>query len=129
MKTETLTKRELQIAELIAWGASKKEVADRLFISEYTVDNHLRKVYEKTKVNKANELSAWWFCTRFHISFDLSPLKRSLIAGVLLLCLLPRELCTSQDTIRNKRSNRVSQRLYRAKRRNDNTLNLDCYAF
>lgn len=92
MKTETLTKRELQIAELIAWGASKKEVADRLFISEYTVDNHLRKVYEKTKVNKANELSAWWFCTRFHISFDLSPLKRAIVAGALLLCFIPSEV-------------------------------------
>ncbi len=89
---EAFTKRETQIAELIAWGASKKEVADKLFISEYTVDNHLRKVYEKANVNKANELSAWWFCTRFHISFDLSPLKRAVIAGALLLCFIPSEV-------------------------------------
>ena len=61
---EAFTKRETQIAELIAWGASKKEVADKLFISEYTVDNHLRKVYEKANVNKANELSAWGVCRR-----------------------------------------------------------------
>lgn len=89
---EAFTKRETQIAELIAWGASKKEVADKLFISEYTVDNHLRKVYEKANVNKANELSAWWFCTRFHISFDLSPLKKAIIAGALLLCFIPSEV-------------------------------------
>lgn len=32
-----LTQRETQIAELLAWGAAKKEVADRLSISPRTV--------------------------------------------------------------------------------------------
>lgn len=34
-----LTQRETQIAELLAWGAAKKEVADRLSISPRTVEN------------------------------------------------------------------------------------------
>ena len=78
-----LTGRESQIAERIAWGASQKEVADDLGISRYTVDNILRKIYQKLHIGKINELSAWWFCTTFGISFDLSPLKRSIGA----LCL------------------------------------------
>ena len=63
-----LTKRESEIAELFAWGASKKDIAKRLFISERTVENHTRNIYEKTGCSKVNELSAWWFCKTFHIS-------------------------------------------------------------
>ena len=81
-----LTARESQVAERIAWGASQKEVADDLGISRYTVDNILRKVYDKLHIGKINELSAWWFCTTFGISFELSPLKRT-IGALCLLCL------------------------------------------
>ena len=81
-----LTARESQVAERIAWGASQKEVADDLGISRYTVDNILRKVYDKLHIGKINELSAWWFCTTFGISFDLSPLKRT-IGAICLTCL------------------------------------------
>ena len=113
MKAEALTKRETQIAELIAWGASKKEVANQLFISEYTVDNHLRKVYEKANVNKANELSAWWFCTRFHISFDLSPLKKTIIAGALLLCFIPCEVYAYRVRVQRTNETRTCARYSR----------------
>jgi len=83
-----LTTREQEIAELFAWGAAKKEVACRLFISERTVENHARSIYEKIGIGKVNELSAWWFCTRFGISFELSPLKKKIIAAAMSLCLI-----------------------------------------
>ena len=75
-----LTARESEIAELIAWGASKKRVSSDLFIAERTVENHARSIYEKTDCHTVGELSAWWFCTHFNISFDLSPLKRAALA-------------------------------------------------
>ena len=90
MEAKSLTKREAEIAELFAWGASKKDIAERLFISERTVENHARNIYEKTGCSKVNELSAWWFCTKFHISFDLSPLKRKFIATTLVALLIPQ---------------------------------------
>lgn len=80
----TLSPRESQIAERIAWGASQKEVANDLGISRYTVDNILRGIYQKLHIGKINELSAWWFCTTFGISFDLSPLKRAAGAAILI---------------------------------------------
>ena len=68
----TLSKRETQIAEMIAWGNSKKEIANRLFISERTVENHTRTIYKKVGLSKSNELAAWWFCTRYEIPFNKS---------------------------------------------------------
>lgn len=51
--TAILTDRESEVAERIAWGASQKEVATELGISRYTVDNTLRKVYDKLHIGKS----------------------------------------------------------------------------
>ena len=94
-----LTNRENEIAELAAWGLSKKEIAQRLFISERTVENHFRNIYEKVDCQKATELSAWWFCTHFNISFSLSPLARK-VAAIFLLCLhLAGEYTNANDVL------------------------------
>ena len=105
MKTQLLTRREAEIAERIAWGASQKEVADQLFISRYTVDNTLRKIYNKLHINKINELSAWWFCTHFNISFELSPVKRQIGACILLILFVYNESIndTSYCRVRGRR--------------------------
>lgn len=50
-----LSKRESQIAELLAWGASKKEVADKLFVSTRTIENTARNIYAKIGIQKATE--------------------------------------------------------------------------
>lgn len=93
-----LTTRETEVAELLAWGAAKKEVADRLNISPRTVENQARSIYEKIGIQKATELSVWWFCTKLGVSFDLSPLKRGIIAAALLILMLPTTINPDQDT-------------------------------
>ncbi len=110
MKTNVkLTKREAEIAELVAWGASKCEIAARCYISERTVENHCRNIFGKVGVTKATELSAWWFCTSFHISFDLSPLRRRLVALSFLVLLAPDIVHgeTTQFTRAKARTTRV----------------------
>lgn len=82
-----LTKREKEIGELIAWGAIKKEVAHRLSISVHTVENHVRNIFAKTECRSANEFSAWYFCTHFNISMELSPLKNVVAAFLLTIYL------------------------------------------
>ena len=42
--------QELQIAQLVAGGASSKEVAAQLFLSPKTVEYHLRETFEKLGV-------------------------------------------------------------------------------
>ncbi len=114
-----LTNRESEITEMIAWGASKKEIADQLCISERTVENHIRNVYDKTGCCKVNELSAWWFCTRFNISFSLSPLKRKMTAFALLLFILPQMFSNDFDMVRVFRTRTQTVRTCRVRRRTE----------
>lgn len=61
------TEQEAKVALLIAWGFTKKEIANELNISEFTVDNHAKKVYKKAGVNSIGQLSAWWFCKTYNV--------------------------------------------------------------
>ncbi|MCI0393554.1 MAG: response regulator transcription factor [Chloroflexi bacterium] len=47
---EPLSERELEILRLVATGASNKEIADQLFITEGTVKNHLTNILGKLGV-------------------------------------------------------------------------------
>lgn len=97
---QELSRREYQVAELIAWGAAKKEIPDLLrklyggaTISVHTVENITRNIYAKIHLNKANELSAWWFCRYYGVDSSLSPLKRireAVIAVLLLIVMIPQ---------------------------------------
>ena len=42
-----MTRRELEILELIAAGLSNREIAERVFVSENTVKTHSSRVFEK----------------------------------------------------------------------------------
>jgi DNA-binding CsgD family transcriptional regulator len=54
---EPLTARERDIAELAAAGTSTKEIAERLFLSRRTVENHLQHAYTKLGVRGRDELA------------------------------------------------------------------------
>lgn len=86
--TATLSSREKQVAEMIAWGRTKKEIATRLFISERTVENHTRNIYKKAGVTKSNELSAWWFCKRYQIPSSDSPFFIKILTIFMTLIML-----------------------------------------
>lgn len=104
-----LSKRETQVAELLAWGASKKEVASKLFVSTRTVENTARNIYAKLGIQKATELCVWWFCTKCGVPINLDPLKRAFTAILLLLVLLPRELTGNGDLFRIGRDRRIAR--------------------
>jgi two-component system, NarL family, response regulator LiaR len=43
----SITRRELEILELIAQGMSNREIAEKLFVSENTVKTHSSRVFDK----------------------------------------------------------------------------------
>jgi DNA-binding NarL/FixJ family response regulator len=53
-----LTKRELQIASLVAIGHLNKQIARRLCISEYTVSTHIRRIFSKLGIRCRSSLAS-----------------------------------------------------------------------
>lgn len=51
----SLTRRELQVLQLLGDGRSNRDIADALVISENTVKNHVRRLYEKLQVRSRTE--------------------------------------------------------------------------
>jgi len=57
MLLRVLSGREVQVAKLVADGASNKEIAERLSIAERTVKAHLTAIFEKTGARDRLQLS------------------------------------------------------------------------
>ena len=50
-KDYRLSEREIEILKILTEGLSKKQIAEKLFISHHTVDSHIRKIYDKLGVH------------------------------------------------------------------------------
>lgn len=48
---ETLSRREVEILELLTSGNNSESISQKLFISAYTVQTHIRNIYHKLQVN------------------------------------------------------------------------------
>ena len=55
---EVLTPHELQVAMIVARGATNKEAAASLFVSPKTVEHHLGQIYKKLELRSRTELTA-----------------------------------------------------------------------
>lgn len=55
-----LSPRETDIVKLIAEGFSNQEIADKLFISNGTVRNHISTILEKTGLDHRTQLAVRW---------------------------------------------------------------------
>lgn len=54
---DSLTHRERQIAALAAQGLRNREIAERAFISEQTVKNHLKTIFSKLEIDRRAKLA------------------------------------------------------------------------
>jgi len=59
IKDEILSDREIQIVELICYGYSAAEIAEKLFLSKRTVEKHRANILDKTNSKNTAKLVAW----------------------------------------------------------------------
>lgn len=51
-----LTKREIEIVHLLQEGLTYKEMAERMYLSVFTINHHLKKIYQKLNVQSRGQL-------------------------------------------------------------------------
>jgi DNA-binding NarL/FixJ family response regulator len=61
-----LTPRELDVTRALARGLTTNEIAAELHLSRFTVQDHLKAVYEKVGVSSRGELVAKMFADHYH---------------------------------------------------------------
>ncbi|MDZ8227273.1 MULTISPECIES: LuxR C-terminal-related transcriptional regulator [unclassified Nostoc] len=65
-KTDRLTPRELQIAELVALGQTNAEIGHQLWITENSVKQALKRMFRKLEVSSRAEMVAQLLAPRHH---------------------------------------------------------------
>ena len=54
-----ITKRELEVARLVAGGLTNREIAKRLYLSERTAANHVQHVLDKLDLANRSQIATW----------------------------------------------------------------------
>jgi len=54
-----LSRREREVAQLVARGLSNREIAQRLYLSERTVDNHVHRILDKLGFDSRVQIATW----------------------------------------------------------------------
>jgi len=68
-----LSTREREIVALVAQGYKNKEMAEKMFISEQTVKNHLHNIFDKLGVSDRLELALYAIHKGLHLAGEAAP--------------------------------------------------------
>lgn len=97
-----LTTRETQVAELIYFGATEKEISNHMDIAIDTVKSHKRSLFIKTGSRNIADVTRWYVVQRTGVSINPSEFARKIMMCALLFLILALE-ATHTDFIRPQR--------------------------
>lgn len=78
------SEREFEIVENLIRLGSKKEVANDMNLSLYTIETTIKNVYDKLGLNKISDLTLWFCAVKFNIADQVTAFKGSIITLVFL---------------------------------------------
>jgi DNA-binding CsgD family transcriptional regulator len=81
-----LSLRESQILQLVAIGQTPEEIGDKLFISPGTVRKTICNIKQKLNLQKATELTAFFWCNLFHV--DFAEKRKQILSATLSVMIL-----------------------------------------
>lgn len=58
-RPDAITRREAEVAVLVARGLTNRRIAEKLFVSERTVDAHVRKILKKLGLRSRSQIATW----------------------------------------------------------------------
>jgi DNA-binding NarL/FixJ family response regulator len=65
-----LSRRELEVAKLVAAGSTNRDIAGRLFLSDRTVESHIDHILSKLGFNSRAQVAAWVAAQRLEYEED-----------------------------------------------------------
>ncbi|MGX9985877.1 response regulator transcription factor [Soonwooa purpurea] len=106
-----LSKRELEVAEMIAFSTDRKKAAERLFISEGTLSAHSYRIYEKLGINKQAELVIWWMVRKLGVRKDQIPYFKLIPIMIICIGLLSEREMICRRRMRSDRMERTELKI------------------
>ena len=109
----SLSEREKQVAEMVAWGFTEKEIAEKIHVSPLTVNTHKKNIYREMGIRKDTDLAREFFLQEYGIR-AVSPFAKAAMAGLFLLISL-FSIAENHDMLRQFRSQNITARTVSAR--------------
>lgn len=112
-----LTHREMEIAELISFGLTEKEIANYLDISVFTLKTHKRNLFNKTGCRNIADVTRWYIQEVSGIKIEPKEPIKKLVSVFMLILIIIAEFSTSEFVRSRIRTKTVTTRTARSVKR------------
>lgn len=119
--------REFEIVESVIYHGSKKEAADALNRSLYTIETTIKNVYERLGINKISDLTLWFCGVKFGISDQVEAFKNVAFTITLILIIslegINNDIISIQEPFSTQSTQNIAQNRIR-RRRKEKSVNI-----
>jgi len=112
-----ITHREMEIAELISFGLTEKEISNYLEISFFTLRTHKRNLFNKTGCRNIADVTRWYIQEVSGIKIEPREPFKKMVSIFMLILIIIAEF-SSGEFVRSKvRIKTITPRTVRSNRR------------